>query len=98
MSTSTWILAYFVLVNIAGFASMGIDKAKAKKHEWRISEAMLFFFAIIGGALGSFLGMKIFHHKTKHWYFAWGLPIILILWIALISYFAFGNSIPIFIW
>jgi uncharacterized membrane protein YsdA (DUF1294 family) len=58
---------------------MGIDKYKAKKKTWRIPEATLFLFAIFGGSLGSTLGMFIFHHKTRHWYFRYGLPLILIV-------------------
>lgn len=98
MSTTSWIIAYFILVNIAGFASMGIDKSRARKHEWRISEAMLFFFAIIGGALGSCLGMKLFRHKTKHWYFVYGMPVILILWIVLLAFLWFGDFLSVIIW
>jgi len=79
MNTTLLIIIYFLVVNLFGFASMGIDKRKAKNHEWRISEAMLFFFAIIGGSVGSILGMNLFHHKTRHWYFKWGMPAILIL-------------------
>ena len=98
MSTGFWIGTYFAVVNIFGFASMGLDKAKARKHEWRISEAMLFFFAIIGGALGSLLGMYLFRHKTRHWYFRVGMPLILILWIAVLWFVKFGNIISVSIW
>ncbi len=85
MPTNIFILviAYFIVINIAGFASMGIDKAKAKKHAWRTPEATLFSIAILGGSIGSMLGMQTFRHKTKHWYFAIGIPVIALLQLAL---------------
>ena len=58
---------------------MKIDKSKAKQHLYRISEKVLFTVAIIGGSLGVWLGMYLFHHKTKHWYFVWGIPMIVII-------------------
>ena len=79
MGVITLLIAYFVIVNIIGFALMGIDKHKAKKRAFRIPEATLFLVAIIGGSIGSILGMHIFRHKTRHWYFVYGMPLILIL-------------------
>ena len=70
---------YLIVVNIAGFAAMGIDKRRAKKSAYRIPEANLFLLAIIGGSIGSILGMHLFHHKTRHLYFLYGLPAILIV-------------------
>ena len=70
---------YLIVVNIAGFAAMGIDKRCAKKRAYRIPEANLFLLAIIGGSIGSILGMHLFHHKTRHLYFLYGLPAILIV-------------------
>ena len=84
MNTAEVIIIYFAGVNLLGFLSMGIDKKRAKNHEWRISEAVLFFFAIIGGSIGSLLGMKLFRHKTKHKKFTIGIPIILVLQIGVI--------------
>ena len=78
---------YLVIVNIVGFAMMGIDKKRAIRGAWRISEASLFLVALIGGSIGSILGMKTFRHKTKHWYFKYGMPAILILQLVLLSYF-----------
>ncbi len=95
MNTAQVIVIYLLVANLLGFLSMGIDKKRAKNHEWRISEAMLFFFAIIGGSIGSILGMKLFRHKTKHWYFVWGMPAILILQIALIFIFNFVLGLKI---
>lgn len=84
MDTTLWIVGYLIAINLIGFLVMGIDKRKAIKRAWRISEATLFLIAIVGGSIGSILGMKIFRHKTKHWYFVWGMPAILILQIAAI--------------
>ena len=70
-------LAYLVFVNLLGFALMGIDKKKAEKGKWRIPEKTLFTVAIIGGSVGSILGMKVFRHKTKHKSFTTGMPAIL---------------------
>ena len=84
------LLSYLVIVNIVGFAMMGIDKKRAIRGAWRISESSLFLTALIGGSIGCILGMKTFRHKTKHWYFKYGLPAILILQIVLLvllSYF-----------
>ena len=76
--------AYFIIMNIIGFALMGIDKQKAKKRAFRIPEATLFIVALIGGSIGSILGMYAFRHKTKHWYFVYGMPFILIVQVALV--------------
>ena len=73
------IAAYLLIMNIIGFALMGIDKRRAVKRLWRISESTLFVVAIIGGSLGSIIGMRFFHHKTKHWYF-WVVNVIGLLW------------------
>lgn len=70
---------YLLVINLIGFCIMGIDKYKAKKRVFRIPEATLFLVALIGGSLGSILGMLTFHHKTRHWYFVFGMPAILIL-------------------
>ena len=63
------IVIYLVVMNILGFVTMGADKWKAKHREWRIPENTLFVLAILGGSLGSLIGMYVFRHKTKHWYF-----------------------------
>lgn len=76
------IAGYFVVVDLLGFAVMGIDKRRAVKRLWRIPESTLFIIAIIGGSLGSIIGMRFFHHKTRHWYFVYGMPAILLLQIA----------------
>lgn len=79
------IAGYLVLINLIGFASMGLDKRRAVKKLWRTPESTLFIIALIGGSLGSIIGMRVFHHKTRHWYFAYGMPAILLLQIAVIA-------------
>jgi len=80
------ILGYLVIANIAGLAVMGIDKAKAIKGAWRIPEKTLFLFSLIGGSIGTWAGMYLFHHKTKHWYFVIGMPAILIIQLVIAAY------------
>ncbi len=79
MKSIFYLAGFLIVMNIIGFASMGIDKKRAQRSAFRIPEATLFAIALIGGSLGSILGMRIFHHKTKHWYFKFGMPLILIL-------------------
>lgn len=74
-----YITIYLTIINLIGFFSMGIDKYKAIHHKWRIPENTLFLIAIIGGSIGSILGMQLFRHKTKHPRFVIGMPVILIL-------------------
>lgn len=73
---------YLLAVNLWAFALMGIDKRRAKKDLWRIRERTLFLPVLLGGGVGGILGMKTFHHKTRHWYFRFGFPAILILELA----------------
>ena len=84
MDPITFLVIYFVIINIVGFAVMGIDKRKAVKRTFRIPEATLFIIALIGGSIGSILGMQVFRHKTRHWYFVFGMPAILVIQIALL--------------
>lgn len=79
------IIIYAVIINIIGFFSMLIDKRRAIKNKWRIPEKTLFLITIIGGSVGSIAGMRLFRHKTKHWYFAYGMPAILLVQIVIIS-------------
>ena len=84
MERILWIAlaGYLLVVNLWAFALMGIDKRRAKKDLWRIKERTLFLPVLLGGGVGGILGMKVFRHKTKHWYFRFGFPAILILEIA----------------
>ena len=77
---------YLLGINIITLAAYGIDKWKARHHQWRISEVVLLFLAFIGGAMGAFLGMRLFHHKTQHWKFRILVPLLLILQIAVLVY------------
>lgn len=74
---------YLLLVNAVGFVLMGVDKRRAKRDQWRISEKTLFLPPILGGTVGAILGMQMFHHKTKHWYFRYGLPALLVFQLVL---------------
>ena len=80
---------YLIVVNIIGFLSMGVDKFKAQKNFWRIKEKTLFIIAVIGGSIGSIIGMYTFRHKTKHMSFVIGMPIILTVQVVVIFYFCF---------
>ena len=78
------VIGYLICINLAGLVSMGMDKKKAIRRQWRISEATLFLIALLGGSLGSIIGMQFFRHKTRHWYFVWGMPAIFFIELALI--------------
>lgn len=78
------ILIYLLLMNLAGLIMMWSDKRRSEKDQWRIRERTLFIVSILGGSIGTWAGMYIFRHKTRHWYFVIGMPLILVLQIALI--------------
>lgn len=69
---------YFIIINFIAYILMGIDKKKAVQKAYRIPERTLFVPVLLGGGLGGTLGMHRFHHKTKHWYFAIGFPLIML--------------------
>lgn len=82
-----YILAiYLIIINIIAFALMGIDKKRARNKEWRISEATLFVTALLFGSLGSNIGMRVFHHKTKHWYFVIFMPLIMVVQVVILAF------------
>jgi len=85
------ILLYLVIINLVGFFTMGIDKFKAKKGMWRTKEKTLFMIALVGGSIGSIIGMYFFRHKTKHNTFIFGMPAILVLQIILVLYILTHN-------
>ena len=85
-------IAYLVFINVVTFFVYGIDKWKAKHAKWRVSEAMLLFLAVIGGSIGAWLGMKMWHHKTLHKKFRYGIPIIIILQVALLILTSCGTK------
>ena len=80
----TVLLVYLAVINLAALAVYGIDKRRAKRGQWRIPEKTLFLLPLLGGSVGALLGMKLFHHKTRHWYFVWGIPTILLAQLALL--------------
>jgi len=84
MNVILLLIIYFVAMNLTGFIMMGSDKRKARKHIWRTPETVLFLPALLGGCPGSIAGMYFFHHKTKHWYFRYGLPFILLVQIVIV--------------
>ena len=79
------VILYLILINAVSLLLMLADKRKAQKNLWRIPERTLFTAALFGGSIGSILGMYLFRHKTKHWYFVLGMPAILIAQIALVA-------------
>ena len=79
------IIAILFVMNLLAFALMGIDKAKAKAGAWRIPEKTLFLVTALFGGLGGTLGMNVFHHKTKHWYFKFGFPALLVIQLAVLA-------------
>ncbi len=74
------VLAYLAVINIITFGLYGLDKYRAMNNMWRIPEKTLLGVAAIGGAYGAYLGMRIFHHKTKHLKFQIGVPIMMLVW------------------
>ncbi len=77
------LLLYLVAINIIAFFLYGIDKWKARHDKWRVTEARLITISLLGGSLGAYLGMKVWHHKTQHPRFRYGLPLILFLHLAI---------------
>ncbi len=78
------ILIYLIAINVVTFFAYCIDKWKAKRSKWRISEATLLGMAVIGGSIGAWLGMRVWHHKTMHKKFQFGIPLIIVVQIALV--------------
>ena len=87
MTFTKIIVIYLAIINAATFFTFGIDKLKAKHAKWRIREAALLTLAVLGGSIGAWLGMKVWHHKTQHKKFKYGVPAIIIVQLALMGYF-----------
>ena len=84
------VLTYYLLgINVLAFIIYGIDKYKARKAKWRISEATLLLLAVAGGSVGAWMGMRVWHHKTLHKKFRYGIPAILILQMAAALFLAY---------
>ena len=77
------LMIYLVIINLIAFLTFGADKRRARRDRRRVRESTLFLLAVLGGSAGALLGMYVFRHKTRHWYFCVGIPAILILQIAL---------------
>ena len=78
-----WLAVYLAVINLATFIVYGADKRRARKGKWRVPERTLFLLPLLGGSVGALLGMRVFHHKTRHWSFVWGIPAILLAQLAL---------------
>ncbi|EXI62601.1 hypothetical protein A6B39_06775 [Mannheimia granulomatis] len=78
---------YFILMNLAALYLMYSDKQKAIKKAWRVPEVTLLSFCLLGGAIGTYLGMKYFHHKTQHWYFHVAIIFSTFAWLIGLPYF-----------
>ena len=87
------VLIYLAVINVVTFFMYGIDKWKAKKSKWRIRETALLGLAVLGGSIGAWLGMKVWHHKTLHKKFKYGVPAIIIVQFALIGYILYRFEI-----
>ena len=83
---------YLLIINLLTFAVNGIDKAKAKKGAWRIPEKSLLLLAVIGGSIGAWLGIRLWRHKTMHPQFKWGVPLILLIQLALSVCYFYGTQ------
>ena len=86
------VLIYFTVINVVTFFMYGIDKWKAKKAKWRIRETTLLGLAVLGGSMGAWLGMKVWHHKTQHKKFKYGVPAIIIIQLSIIVYCIIAES------
>ena len=87
----TYLLWYLAAINLMTFTVYGVDKAKARRGAWRVPEKTLFLLPLLGGSVGALLGMLAFRHKTKHWYFVWGIPLILLAQVALAVWLDAGH-------
>lgn len=77
------IALYVVIVNLIAFVAMGVDKRRARRHQWRIRERTLLMLAALGGSVGAWAGMAVFRHKTRHNSFRFGVPALLFVQLAL---------------
>lgn len=80
---------YLLVINAITFIVYGIDKLKAREHWWRLSESTLLCLAIVGGSVDAWIGMKVWHHKTMHKKFKYGVPLIFFIQIALFSFLVY---------
>jgi uncharacterized membrane protein YsdA (DUF1294 family) len=86
-------MIYLLAINVITYVTYGIDKWKAKRSKWRIPESKLLFMAVIGGSIGAWLGMKVWHHKTMHKKFKYGLPAIFFIQVVIVGYLLFKGGV-----
>lgn len=88
------IIIYIIAINVVAFIVFGIDKLRARQKKWRIPEATLLLLAVVGGSIGAWAGMLVWRHKTMHRKFKYGVPVILILQLAIVTWiiYKFGAS------
>lgn len=88
------IIIYIITINVVAFIVFGIDKLRARQKKWRIPEATLLLLAVVGGSIGAWAGMLVWRHKTMHRKFKYGVPVILILQLAIVTWiiYKFGAS------
>lgn len=84
----TGIVIYFACVNMIALVAFGLDKSRARRGAWRISESALMFLAAVGGSVGALAGMRVFHHKTRKPLFSIGVPVLLVLQVAVVAWVA----------
>lgn len=87
------IVLYLLIINVITFIVYGVDKYKAKQGKWRIPESTLLLLAVIGGSIGALLGMKVWHHKTMHKKFQYGVPAILVVQVAIAGWIIFRGGV-----
>ncbi len=73
----TYFFIYLIIINLVAFIASGLDKKAAINHKRRVREKNLWMLAVIGGSVGLYLSMKVFRHKTKHWHFKYGVPVLI---------------------
>lgn len=86
------LIIYLLVINVVAFLIFGWDKLQARKNRWRISERTLFLSALLGGGLGGIAGMKVWHHKTRKWYFKFGIPLIVVLQMGAVLYMGLNGG------
>ena len=87
------IVLYLLIINVITFIVYGVDKHKAKQGKWRIPESTLLLLAALGGSIGALLGMKVWHHKTMHKKFQYGVPAILVVQVAVVGWIIFRGGV-----
>ena len=90
--SSSYIIVYLIILNVVTFLVFGLDKWKAKRRKWRVREAALLLLAVLGGSIGAWVGMYVWHHKTLHKKFRYGVPLILLAQIVLLLFCSCGSK------